>query len=184
MKREGLAAGLVALYLGACVSTPTLPEAATSWRAGRTARALDLARAEYGRWLEGNGLSDAVVEADLGVVLEALQSPVIWPDDGAPEVPRRVGEPERGAGDARGRLRADLSGRGVVRAVRAVRSVERLELRAFAIDLLALVWRREGMVADHGAVGGLDEARRSLLVKRAALSALRSLAETRPLSPR
>lgn len=172
---------VLALVLTSCVSAGRMPDAASAWRAGSYGRAIALAQSEYERFRDGNDLTEATVTSDLATLVDVLRSPIVLPgDDHASPTPVADDTPTDGDGLARGNmadaLRRDLGSSGVLRVVRAVRSVMRLEVERHGRELLAILWRRDPFTEDHTAVADLGPARRSMLVKRAALDALIELA--------
>lgn len=166
--------------LSACVSAGRFPEAVGAWRGGNEARALELARAEYERFRDGNDLGEATVESDLDAVRTVYRETpmVLEGDEVVPEPARHEAEGLLKGGMAES-LKKDLGGDGVFRVLRSIRTVERLGVARHAVDLLAIVWRREPFAVDHAALSKTSAARRSLLVKRAALDALESLSRAR-----
>lgn len=168
------------LALPACVSAGRFPEAVGAWRGGNEARAIELARAEYERFRDGNGLSEAAVVSDLAAVRAVYrETPIVLDEeDRVPEPARHEAEGLLKGGMAEA-LREDLGSTGVFRVLRAIYTVERLGVARHAVELLAIVWRREPFAVDHASLAGTSPARRSLVVKRAALDALEGLRRTR-----
>jgi len=186
----------VALTTG-CVSTPRFPEAANAWRSGQKTKALTLARAEVERFRDGNSLENQVIEDALAELSEALRTmPIALPGDGLPVRPEELEDgPPDGAQEAdsdapeelEGRappllratmestLRKDLVASGALRVVRAARSVMRLGMDRFGVELLAVCFRRDAFTADHPLVASQSNALRSLVVKFAAIDALEEL---------
>jgi hypothetical protein len=72
-------------------------------------------------------------------------------------------------------LRKDLVASGALRVVRAARSVMRLGMDRYGVELLAVCFRRDAFTADHSLVASYPTALRSLVVKFAALDALEKL---------
>lgn len=166
--------------MSACVSAGRFPEAVGAWRGGKEARALELARAEYERFRDGNDLSEATVVSDLGVVRAVYRETpmVLEGDEVVPEPAQHEAEGLLKGGMAES-LKKDLGGDGVFRVLRGIRTVERLGIARHALDLLAIVWRRDPFAVDHTSLSEMSPARRSLLVKRAALDALEGLSRAR-----
>lgn len=170
----------VFVSLSACVSAGRFPEAVGAWRGGNEARALELARAEYERFRDGNDLSEATVVSDLSAVRAVYrETPIVLEgDELVPEPARHEAEGLLKGGMAES-LKHDLGGDGVFRVLRGIRSVERLGVARHAVDLLAIIWRRDPFAIDHASLSATSPARRSLLVKRAALDALGALERSR-----
>lgn len=170
----------VFVSMSACVSAGHFPEAVGAWRGGKEARALELAGAEYERFRDGNDLSEATVASDLDAVRAVYrETPMVLEGDVlTPEPAQHEAEGLLKGGMAES-LKKDLGGEGVIRVLRGIQAVERLGIVRHAVDLLAIVWRREPFAVDHASLSGMSAARRSLLVKRAALDALESLSRAR-----
>ncbi len=195
---------LVVVMTTACVSTPRFPEAANAWRAGERPKALALARAEVERFRVGNSLDAQAITNALAELSEALRTmPIALPGDGMPVRPDELDEPPSGESpdarpkspapkdapptDLEGRapplfratmestLRKDLVASGALRVVRATRSVMRLGMDRFGVELLAVCFRRDAFTSDHALVASYPTALRSLVVKFAALDALEEL---------
>ncbi|HRE90601.1 MAG TPA: hypothetical protein PK095_15855 [Myxococcota bacterium] len=168
----------VFVALSACVSAGRFPEAVGAWRGGNEAR--ELAQAEYERFRDGNGLSEATVVGDLEAVRAVYrETPIVLEgDELVPEPAQHEAEGLLKGGMA-GALSKDLGSTGVFRVLRAIRAVERLGVARHAPELLAIVWRRDAFVVDHASLPETSTARRSLLVKRAAIDALEALRQAR-----
>ena len=166
---------VLAIALTGCVSAGRMPDAVSAWRAGSYERAITLAQAEYEHFRDGNDIAETVVVADLAALILLLRStPIVLPGDERPAAPSEEEGLLRGQmADA---LRRDLGSSGVMRVVRAVRAVMRLQIEHHGRELLAVIWRRDPFAGDHPAVAEFGTARRSLVVKRAALDALTALA--------
>ena len=171
---------VVFVTLSACVSAGRFPEAVGLWRGGSEARALDLARAEYERFRDGNDLSEASVVSDLEAVRAVYrETPIVLDgDELVPEAARHESE-GLSKGSMAESLKTDLMSTGVFRVFRAIQTVARLGVARHAVELLAIVWRRDPFAVDHASLAKTSPARRSLLVKRAALDALEKLRQTR-----
>lgn len=170
----------VLVSMSACVSAGQFPEAVGAWRGGNEARALALSRAEYERFREGNALGEATVVMDLEAARAVYrETPIVLEgDELVPEPARHEAEGLLKGGMAEA-LKKDLGSSGVFRVLRGIRTVERLGVTRHAVELLAIIWRRDPFAVDHPSVSGMGTARRSLLVKRAALDALESLSRAR-----
>lgn len=166
--------------LSACVSAGQFPEAVGAWRGGNEARALALSKAEYERFREGNALGEATVVTDLESARAVYrETPIVLDgDEHVPEPARHEAEGLLRGGMAEA-LKRDLGSSGVFRVLRAILAVEKLGVTRHAVELLAIIWRRDPFAIDHPWLSGLSPARRSLLVKRAALDALESLSGAR-----
>ena len=169
---------LLALFclMTACATAPRETDANAAWHRGNHPRALALARAMVDRFREDNALSEAAIRKALTDTTEWLDTTPI-PLSGDTEAP--IG----GTVDLARELRRDLFATGATRTLRAVRAISRLQLQAFAHDLIALTWRLEPWQGDTPKLATFGTALRSLVVKTAALEALEALAHPLPNGP-
>ncbi|PIE20113.1 MAG: hypothetical protein CSA66_01465 [Proteobacteria bacterium] len=171
--RVALAALLGACWLFAgCVSAGGgVGDALSAWRSGRTGAALERASAEYARFRDGNGLTEAAVRAAAADLRKTLSETPLPPAVAA----SADRSPHARPGVLAQELRADLLSGEVTATARAIGVVAGLELRARAPELLAIVYRRDPIRAAGRLMAGASVALRSVTVKRLALDALERL---------
>jgi hypothetical protein len=178
--RTRIVAGAVALFT-LFIATPgcggalaSLNETLALWHAGQRVDALDRSGVEYARFRDANDLEEAAIRGWVNALATRLDEvPVVARRERlGPSPGDRIGER---FGSLDGQLRRDLLSHEASRVARAIASIAGLGLGQHATALIALVYEPKVVEADGDVLGTLDDAERTVALKRLALDALEIL---------
>lgn len=172
---------LSALMMGitsGCVTLGSYGNAREAWHSGAHQRAVKLARAEYERFLAANQLNRAAVETLTRRIMATFDHDLILLPQEQSSMPRfdPAAITPRSLKDE---VRADLLSGRITAVLRGTANAIALGPKAHGPGLLAVIYRRAPIAADGGVMPKASAALRSLVTKRAALTALEQVASKR-----
>jgi|GEM_PF-3193746 len=154
-------------------------EAETAWATGRAEEALVIAGQMYGRYADDNRQASRAVPDAMVLITERLADELVVPSDIGLHAPPDVAIRDAGlkpAASLHGELLDATLSLDAGRVLPAILSIQALGLTRFARALFVVLDRPEPFVDSSKLTRGLNVAVRSLIVKRAALDALKALA--------
>ena len=179
MTRPALPRLLVTLILlsaltGCGGGIATLERTLSLWRSGQTDAALARATVEYQRFQAANDLNEATTrDRAQALATQVDEVPIVARGEGLGLSPlERVSE---GTNTLNTELRADLLSHEASRVARGLGVVGGLSLHQHATIVIALIYSQRVVVDDGGVLKGLDDAQRSVTIKRMALDTLERL---------
>jgi hypothetical protein len=181
-----LAAAAAAAAAAGCgsLSAGTYQDALGRWRMGDNRGVVRVAREQYQRFRDDNGLAQAAVEAAAAAAWTQLEEePVVARGDAPAEMPGVEDSLEASSSFLVREVQADLLSDRVTPAIRGCLTVRDLGLRSLAAGVLAVIYRRDPYAADGGVLAGASPALRSVAAKWTALGALEAIAAGRPARP-
>jgi len=161
--------------LSACgASLATLQDTLALWHHGERQAAVTRTADEYTRFRSANDLQEARVRTWADALATRVdEEPIVPRGEVASPLPgQRV---DHGPGALDRELRADLLSARASRIARAIGVVRGLALPQHATGLITLIYDRRAVEADGAVLKGLDDAQRSVTLKRMALDALEGL---------